>query len=476
VDDCSVYLGSTCLCRPLYQVSASAAEASQSVASPPPTKSAAPGPGKIQKHSRRLSNLQATPETIAKGLRLAPEFSVQEMNTRAATVPGIPYADIVYQLSDSIDHVADQNSPPLLTMQGQGLNNLPENIEGYCVRDEQKPVDSVQQRGSCCGKSIPSMEGGINAQRPKAEHAVSPLYPTTMLHGTFPQYGLSTNKLSWPHLDHHAGGAFYYNLVNQGSDVRDATSHSSASPSSSSSSNLRNSIFGDNTVTEHLLTTDAFRYPSIMAPTFCNDPVNGCSCGDDCQCLGCVTHPFNNTTRQHVQQMGYLMSFNEEEKSPQGSPPLMERLIPTALVNAAENCAMADNRQHWPTVHSHSRVASTSNIDNPFSPTSPTDYASGQQLMHPSEYYTLEYPVGLPGDCSDGTCQCGNECGCIGCLVHSEHNGVSLELPTHHDDVISGNIHFTDSMVSTHTSQRIPALDGFPDSATSLPAVALPLG
>jgi len=230
---------------------------------------------------------------------------------------------------------------------------------------------------------------------------------------------------------------------------------------------------------EHLLTTNAFRYPSFLAPTLCNDPVNGCSCGDDCQCLGCVAHPFNNTTRQHVQQMGYMMSFNEEERSPQSPPPLMERLIPSALVNAAP----ADNHnQHWPTVHSLSEVASTSNIDHPFSQTSPTDYASGQQLMHPSEYYTLEYPVGLPGDCWDGTtCHCGNECGCVGCLVHSENNSDTLELRAHYNDVIPGNIHFADStiprcQVSTHMPQLIPALERFPDSTTSLPAIALPLG
>jgi hypothetical protein len=54
-----------------------------------------------------------------------------------------------------------------------------------------------------------------------------------------------------------------------------------------------------------------------------------------------------------------------------------------------------------------------------------------QQLMHPSEYYTLEYPVGIPSACSDvtGSCQCGNDCSCVGCLTHSGHNGVPLEAP-----------------------------------------------
>ena len=219
---------------------------------------------------------------------------------------------------------------------------------------------------------------------------------------------------------------------------------------------------------EHLSTTNAFRYPSFQAPAFCNDPVNGCSCGDDCQCLGCAAHPFNNTTWQHVQQMGYMMSFNEEERSPQGSPPLREPLIPSALVNAAP----ADNHnQHWPAVHGLSGVTSTSNIDNPFSQSTPADYASGQQLMHPSEYYTLEYPVGLPGDCSDGTtCQCGNECACVGCLVHSEHSA-------QHNNVIPNNIHFADSTIpQCQVSTHAPRIHGFPDSTMNLPAIALPLG
>jgi hypothetical protein len=74
------------------------------------------------------------------------------------------------------------------------------------------------------------------------------------------------------------------------------------------------------------------------------------------------------------------------------------------------------------------------NMDNssPNGGSPSTEYASEQHLMVPSEYYTIEYPVQLPSACSDvtGSCLCGNDCACVGCLTHSGHNGLAVESST----------------------------------------------
>ncbi|RHZ69053.1 hypothetical protein CDV55_106350 [Aspergillus turcosus] len=163
-----------------------------------------------------------------------------------------------------------------------------------------------------------------------------------------------------------------------------------------------------------------------------------CNCGDSCQCLGCATHPFNSTTRQHVQEMGLLVTFDGEESS-------FERLHGYRNVQSngnphatpfnynLTNFSHFDHENQSGAIHKHTDNTSP-NGDSPS-----TEYAAEQHLMVPSEYYTIEYPVQLPSACSDvtGSCLCGNDCACVGCLTHSGHNGVAVEPSTMENNDLS---------------------------------------
>lgn len=201
-----------------------------------------------------------------------------------------------------------------------------------------------------------------------------------------------------------------------------------------------------------------------------SDPCHDCNCGEDCQCLGCATHPFNNTTRQRVQEMGVLIASDGDVHTPEAianayqPPPFQGGAAKTPLDFYMQNSTSMDNAapQTPFNPYSNSNSAMPSGYSTPLQPTS---HSMNQQLMHPSEYYTLEYPVGLPGACSDvtGSCQCGNDCSCVGCLTHSGHNGVSLEAPIPESSVANtadqqGSSHGPPTTTSGITS-RLSALE-----------------
>lgn len=190
--------------------------------------------------------------------------------------------------------------------------------------------------------------------------------------------------------------------------------------------------------------------PTTVGGEACHD----CKCGDECQCLGCAAHPFNNTTRQHVQEMGVMMTFDGDEhiseaiaKAYQAPPSYHGSPAPTPLNFYMQQAPSMDQGAHqnsfgpYPNPH----------VAMPNGYSSPLDghLHMNQQLMHPSEYYTLEYPVGIPSACSDitGSCQCGNDCSCVGCLTHSGHNGLALEAPVSTPGIANTT---TPAQVSSH--------------------------
>jgi hypothetical protein len=172
----------------------------------------------------------------------------------------------------------------------------------------------------------------------------------------------------------------------------------------------------------HQFSFNSAGYPlNLPSSTFLLDNNHDCSCGETCQCLGCASHPYNETTTQHVQKMGYLMSIDAETAKLGKSTPFMGP--DSSPLNMSPNG----------TTHTPSNFADNpmlpSNFDNNLS--SGGNAFATDQFMQPSEYYTIEYSVGL-SLCSNpsGTCQCGNDCTCVGCLTHDGHNGVALPQPS----------------------------------------------
>lgn len=164
------------------------------------------------------------------------------------------------------------------------------------------------------------------------------------------------------------------------------------------------------------------------------------------------------------------MTFDGDEHTPEaianayGSPPFHAGTAATPLNYFMQHGPSMDNAipQNTYDPYSDPNSAIPSGYSSPLRPGQPLN----QQLMHPSEYYTLEYPVGIPSACSDvtGSCQCGNDCSCVGCLTHSGHNGMPLEAPIPESSVATtveqqASSHGPSPTTSAGHTPRIPVLE-----------------
>lgn len=163
-------------------------------------------------------------------------------------------------------------------------------------------------------------------------------------------------------------------------------------------------------------------------------PAHNCNCGDTCNCLGCAAHPYNATTRNHVQSLGDLLALDDNEQQP-GSPP--QPSYDSSFLQATDVHSMAPSinprlveNVPSPPVSSHYRASvlplaedEATSLAEPYNDTHMPVFSS-------SGYYTMEFPMESLDGCTDvsGSCQCGDDCACIGCLTHTGHNGIPLDL------------------------------------------------
>lgn len=419
------------------------AESGESASSSTP--SVAPSPsvasGKIQKSSKK--QIKVAPENLAKALDSIPEFNRQQNG-----------------------HATAQQTPPLL-LQGLGLGKLEDDPAGSAeVQDTSNSLQShqgeeVKPKGSCCSQESQQPPPPPVQTQPPASCCKKVEPPPSNGRGENPgstavynPYDTNINQIpyssvSTPQISHYqpfqvpSQGHFVQPFL--GSPSHGAVPHYMPNyiPQTPSESST-------NFSSHHHAASNLGFAPAIMPQSLSNftyqpvvedDSSHDCRCGDNCQCLGCASHPFNTTTRQHVQQMGLLVALDGDDRTMNGYQNgsmtaghhnVNGMPFDYSYTAYGQNISNASQPLSMPTYGEP--TASPTNGHNGYS-SPPTNFTTGPPMMEPSEYYTLEYPVGLPAGCSDitGSCQCGNDCSCVGCLTHSGHNGISLEpMPESH--------------------------------------------
>ncbi|RAL07167.1 putative copper-activated transcription factor GRISEA [Aspergillus homomorphus CBS 101889] len=429
--------GSGCLCRPVYQVpaDASGSVSSSPVASMPMPSSA---PNKVQKPGKR--QIKTPPENLTKALNSIPEFGKQMAENEFLNRP-IPYIpqnselskpyhaanQDLTALSGPAHHVFKNPSSEKLSERGSCCSRVskptvptpaPEAQRSCCAKPESQPESgfsnaikttnsSESQSLSCSGNatpysfSHPQVSNWQDFQTAKQAQAPMPLSQLPPFPASIPEY-----------LSHYTPSSLGMSL-----------------PQSSNGTDLSQVLMPQpfSELTEHV------NISSSAAND--NDTIHECHCGDNCQCLGCASHPFNNTTRQHVREMGLLVALDDEESgiespsSRQNSPLLGQQSMFTPLHLSFTGFSHPSDNVVQPlgTHPFNDQSVTPGNMSGGYT-TPSTNYITSQHMMEPSEYYTLEYPVGLPSACSNitGSCQCGNDCTCEGCLTHSGHNGLAV--------------------------------------------------
>lgn len=449
-------------------------EAEAARATPPSSAAAAssPGPSRVQKNGRRQSTRQAAPENIAKALDSMPAFETQQQIGTGASGSMSPYPSQTPTPSGSYTPVTGGFNPSTTFMAQHPVTtngDAPPQGAGCCSSKPQPP-QPTQSQGSCCEKTNSPLGNSQNIESNFKQRGQS--YPAQLNGYAYPSVPSVTQSPLWQDYPTGQGHLMRPFPISQPQAQQPVyfSEYAADVPSTPSMGFQQQSHhdlgFTQPTMPQLLASNSQFPYTSQQA---FGTETHACNCGDDCQCLGCATHPFNKTTRQHVQEMGLLVSLDGDDlgaKSYGNSPypsqmntNLLDYSFP-GLGNPIENGIQQS------TMHPYSDPTATPNINNGYS--SPVGYTSGQPLMQPSEYYTLEYPVGLPNPCTDitGSCQCGNDCSCVGCLTHSGHNGVALEPPTA-EDTASGTGHPPASEQPNSGLSQIPVLDDLSVPSTS---------
>ena len=421
------------MCRPLYTVPATPDDSDQSTPASVP-QAASPAPGKVQKSGRRQSHIQAAPENIAKALEAMP---------------------VNPKLEDGVPNYLDS-----LPQHQHGLNDN----HSSSLKDTPSPPPVATSNGkSCCGgKSSASV-----VPNPMTAQQSTPTQPHVWDENAMPYMGYPWQNPMPPTQTSLMQPFGMQNTPASQLYVDNYSSNMASAPYSLPMNGLR---ISEGSMAPFTASQNSYAPATSAGGDACQD----CQCGDDCQCLGCAAHPFNNRTRQHVQEMGVLMSFDGEDLSteamakpwkPQYS--LHSTPAPMSLQNFMQQPPPMSHGMHQNQNPYESYSDPNSAMPSGYSSPLPAGHQLDQQLMHPSEYLTLEYPVGLPSACSDitGSCQCGNDCSCFGCVTHSGHNGIPLDAPlpetsetTEHQISSQGMAISNSNGSHTHTS-RFPVLE-----------------
>ncbi|KAK2812499.1 hypothetical protein FQN49_008372, partial [Arthroderma sp. PD_2] len=432
--------GSTCLCRPLYKVPMMPGEVEQQQqqqtmpSSPPAVAAASPlslaaatalsaSANRIQKRSKRQNSIQASTDSVARGLGMLPTSSVN-VKAESSTPAGLKGDDD----STAIEH-----------------ENRESSADGPSA-----PVAAVVPpvKGGCCGSKKSS--GGHPAVSQEIIQS-APGYDTT----SSSTYTSLQSQSTQPNLLHASL----------------TTPSSISEPGPSPSPLLINPMgggYGQYPQTSHSVPTTTFPSPSIKQPqqqpqysTYnqfgsSNDftlglpasyaqtaPLVGCKghncgCGDGCQCLGCATHPYNDTTRHYIQEMGYMMASGQGDQGVEAADEVQSPTFNSHVHTKPqypESHLGGFGQNHFSQGFVHSApfqqhlfgYGDNPSISGTMSQNSTT--SGGELMMSPTAYYTVEYPISMLDPCTNltGTCQCGMNCSCVGCVTHHGHNGISAE-------------------------------------------------
>ena len=168
---------------------------------------------------------------------------------------------------------------------------------------------------------------------------------------------------------------------------------------------------------------------------------HSCSCGPNCQCIACAAHPYNATTQGRVQDLLYSNPGEFRSSNSPSSQVSSEKLAFFDMRVVPASSGPNSTTQIMPLYKNSPNLG----IEHPVEPnqfsqedgtaySQPTTYAElfEEQALPPlsfDDYYMYEYLVPEFNTCTApaGSCRCGNDCTCVGCLTHTGHDDVWLE-------------------------------------------------
>jgi hypothetical protein len=151
----------------------------------------------------------------------------------------------------------------------------------------------------------------------------------------------------------------------------------------------------------------AVQMPVFGTPETAAGTTHQCTCGEGCQCVGCASHPYNEATQNYVRSA--WNSMMEDGHSRDGSQ--------KAYING--NGEARDVHAHASNGMDPAFNPADGTISPP-APQTPSDAASvDEQTFSANDFFFVTYPFGDSCAGETASCPCGDDCQCIGCVIHN---------------------------------------------------------
>ncbi|KAI5464693.1 hypothetical protein BGZ63DRAFT_412215 [Mariannaea sp. PMI_226] len=137
-----------------------------------------------------------------------------------------------------------------------------------------------------------------------------------------------------------------------------------------------------------------------------------CSCGASCQCVGCAAHPYNEATQNYVRSAWQSMMDDAQHH--------------THVNDLGMNEATTQRESSDPPATPV--VAPVEGTISPAAPQTPSEAASGmseEQTLSASDFFFVNYPFGDSCAGDTASCPCGDDCQCLGCVIHGNQDPVT---------------------------------------------------
>ncbi|CUS11299.1 unnamed protein product [Tuber aestivum] len=150
-----------------------------------------------------------------------------------------------------------------------------------------------------------------------------------------------------------------------------------------------------------------------------------CHCGPECNCLGCISHPYNPRTVEYVKGLRtFALNDYDQPMSPfhsQSNSPTLPQPHLNGSANGVGEAGdtIASAHRHTATTRANINLI----IQTPPPPPSPDRESSAgapENGVSPSAFVLVDYQIG-PCSEAETACKCGDGCICLDCLSHGKN-------------------------------------------------------
>ena len=170
----------------------------------------------------------------------------------------------------------------------------------------------------------------------------------------------------------------------------------------------------------HVTTSNSFQTTSGTTVQV-DGMMHQCSCGDGCQCVGCLAHPFNSQMYQYVNN-AYAGSNGSSPRTGGSDYPTTTLASQSQVAATTTGQDYQQQQQQQQHQQQHSPLLPEAAL-TPASSEGAGASPREEQSLSTMDYFFVNIPIsGLMCGGSVESCPCGDSCECAGCLVHGNAN------------------------------------------------------